>query len=36
MAHQLQPKLFYLMCFKNLLYTHRLSEYVHMEFGVFL
>lgn len=35
MAHQLQPKLFYLMFFKNLLYTHRLSEYVHMEFRVF-
>lgn len=35
MAHQLQPKLFYLMFFKNLLYTHRLLEDVHMEFRVF-
>ena len=35
MAHQLQPKLFYLMFFKNLLYTHRLLESVHMEFRVF-
>lgn len=35
MAHQLQPKLFYLMFFKNLLCTHRLLESVHMEFRVF-
>lgn len=35
MAHQLQPKLFDLMFFKNLLYTHRLLESVHMEFRVF-
>ena len=35
MAHQLQPKLFYLMFFKNLLYIHRLLESVHMEFRVF-
>lgn len=35
MAHQLQPKQSYLMFFKNLLYTHRLLEYVHMEFRVF-
>lgn len=34
-AHQLQPKLFYLMFFKNLLYTQRLLESVHMEFRVF-
>lgn len=30
MAHQLGPKQF-----KNLLYTHRLSEYDHMDWRVF-
>lgn len=30
MAHQLKPKLF-----KNLLYTHRLLEFDHMEWRVF-